>query len=416
MQRIIVIGHGYSIRLGVIRAVASLGCEIVVIHVGRPVKPIDGYSRYVSEVLYFNRRDGEEGLVRLLLEKCAVTGQKPIIIPTDDFSALAIDNEEVKKHFATPHINNHNSQFPSPLSERGGRRLGCVLNSQFSIGHWMDKSRQKELALSVGLNTAGSVIVEKKGEGFPIPDGIKYPCFTKPVSSIGAGKKCQRRCNTPEELKAVLALADKNGITRVLVEDFITISHEYAVLGFSDGNEVVIPGVIKFLKESKTHRGVAMSGEVLPIKGFEDQIDKFTEFIRQMGFVGIFDIDFLESNGVYYFDEINLRTGGSGTAIFSSGVNLPAMLVKAMCGGPTDDKAQTITHWAAFVNEKMAFDDFTEGKMSSYEYRKLLAEADIFFIKDDTDVAPYNEFEKQVKKQLFNYKRIAKRVLHVFGT
>jgi hypothetical protein len=134
-----------------------------------------------------------------------------------------------------------------------------------------------------------------------------------------------------------------------------------------------------------------------------------------MGFVGIFDIDFLESNGVFYFDEMNLRIGGSGTAILNAGVNLPIMFVKAMCGEGTDDMTQAVTHAATFVNEKMVLDDFAEGKMSFREYEKLLTSPDILFIKDDTDVAPYNEFEKQVKKQLYNYKRIVKRVLHVLG-
>ena len=392
MQRVIVIGHGYSIRLSVIRAVAQLGCEVTVIHIGVPVKPIDTYSQSVKELLYFNRQEGEKGLVKLLLEKCAVEGQKPIIIPTSDFSALAIDHEDIKKHFAVPHINHEIS----------------------SIDHWMNKNHQKALALSVGLNTAGSVVLERGENEFQIPDGIKYPCFTKPVSSIGAGKKCQRRCNNPEELKAVLAIADKNNITKVLVEDFINISHEYAVLGYSDGEKVVIPGVIKFLKESKKHKGVALAGEVLPIEGFEDLIDKFAEFIRQTGFVGIFDIDFLESNGVFYFDEMNLRTGGSGMAILKAGVNLPAMFVKAMCGDGTDGMAQAVTHAATFVNEKMALDDFAEGCISFREYSRLLATAEILFIKDESDAAPYQEYEKQVREQLLSYKRIAKRVLHLF--
>ena len=401
MQRVIVIGHGYSIRLSVIRSVASLGCEVTVIHVGPPVKPIDGYSKYVKEVLYFNRQEGAEGLVKLLLEKCAVEGQKPIIFPTSDFSALAIDDDEIKKHFAVPYIINNNSQF-------------SIINYQLSIAYWMDKAHQKALALSVGLNTAGSVVAERGREGFQIPDGINYPCFTKPVSSFGGGKRCQQRCNNPEELEAVLAIADKNDITKVLVEDFINISHEYAVLGYSDGKKVVIPGVIRFLKESRKHRGVAMAGEVLPIKGFEDLIGKFAEFIRQMGFIGVFDIDFLESNGVFYFDEMNLRTGGSGMAILKAGVNLPAMFVKSMCGDSTVDMTQTVTHAATFVNEKMALDDFAEGCMSFREYRKLLAAADIHFIKDETDDAPYKVFEKQFREQLYSFKRIAKRVLQIF--
>lgn len=411
MQRVVVIGHGYSIRLGVIRAVAQLGCEVTVIHVrafetGFPAKPIDAYSRYVKEVLYFNRQEGTEGLVKLLLEKCAVDGQKPIIFPTSDFSALAIDDDEIKKHFAVPYIN---------VRPKVSSLKFQVSNHELSsIGYWMDKAHQKKLALSVGLNTAVSVVIEKREDGFQIPEGIKYPCFTKPVSSFGGGKRCQQRCNNPEELEAVLAIADKNDITKVLVEDFIDISHEYAVLGYSDGKKVVIPGVIRFLKESKRHRGVALAGEVLPTAGFEDLIGKFAEFIRQMGFVGVFDIDFLESNGVFYFDEMNIRTGGSGMAILKAGVNLPAMFVKSMCGDSTVDMTQTVTHAATFVNEKMALDDFSEGCMSFCEYKRLLTSANILFIKDEADVTPYKEYEKQFREQLFSYKRIAKRVLHIF--
>jgi len=390
-QRVIVIGHGYGIRLGVIRAVAALGCDVTVIHIGPPVKPIDCYSKYVKDVLYFNRKEGEQGLVRLLLDRCTVTGQKPVIIPTSDFSAIAIDNEEIKKHFSVPHINN---------------TVGS------SIGFWMDKSRQKELALSVGLNTARSVIAEKRGDVFFIPDGIKYPCFTKPVASIGAGKKCQGRCDTPEDLKAVLAVAERNGISQVLVEDFIDIHHEYAVLGYSNGKDVVIPGIIKFIKGSKMHKGVAMAGEVMPVTGFDELIDKFTIFVREMGFVGIFDIDFLECDGVFYFDEMNLRTGGSGTAIWNSGVNLPAMFVKAMCGEPTDSMERTLIRPAVFVNDKLALDDFAAGGMSLRKYRKWIGSADILFIKDENDPAPYREFKKLERKQIYNYKRMLKRLLH----
>ena len=44
----------------------------------------------------------------------------------------------------------------------------------------------------------------------------------------------------------------------MLVEDFKIIEEEYALLGFSDGNEVIIPGIIHFLTHSKSHFGLAM--------------------------------------------------------------------------------------------------------------------------------------------------------------
>lgn len=397
-QRIVVIGNSYSTRLCIIRSVARLGCEIIVIHIGnfaatKPQKPIDGYSKYVCKVLFFNRQDGEDGLAKLLLKECVVSGSTPIIIPTSDFSALAIDRDDIKKHFIVPHINNENS----------------------SIKYWMDKVHQKELALSVGLNTADSVVAEKVGEEFLIPESVKFPCFTKPVSSIGAGKKCQQRCNNLSELNAVLAKAKENHISKVLIEDFVNIRHEYAILGYSDGKNIVIPGIIKFLKESKTHKGIALAGEVFPTDAYKEIIIKFSHFINKLGFVGIFDIDFFEDNGMFYFGELNLRIGGSGSAITALGVNLPAMFVKAMCGESIDDMTQAITHAATFVNEKMALSDYSEGKMSLREYRKWNNDADILFIKDETDIATYYEYKKQLRKQIFNYKRILKRMLHVIG-
>ena len=60
-QKVVIIGHGYASRLGVIRSVAQIGCEITVIAMtgyrrdGKTLntrKPIDCYSKYVSNVYY----------------------------------------------------------------------------------------------------------------------------------------------------------------------------------------------------------------------------------------------------------------------------------------------------------------------------------------------------------------------------
>ena len=175
-QKVIVIGNSFSTRLGVIRAVGEIGCEVIVIVISSSKtanqhKPIDCYSKYVNQVTFFDRNYGREGLVQLLLEKCADNNQKPIIIPTSDFTAAAIDNEEIRKHFLVPYLNNDIS----------------------SIEYWMNKANQKTIALQAGLNVAGSTIVERNENSFILPDTVKYPCFTKPLASLGAGKRCMRR-------------------------------------------------------------------------------------------------------------------------------------------------------------------------------------------------------------------------------
>ena len=73
-QKVVVIGHGYTSRLGVIRALGREGYEVTVIVMtgynrdGKTLntkKPIDCYSKYVSRVLYCP--SDREKLIQLLL-------------------------------------------------------------------------------------------------------------------------------------------------------------------------------------------------------------------------------------------------------------------------------------------------------------------------------------------------------------
>lgn len=395
-QKVVVIGNSFSTRLGIIRSVGEIGCDVIVIAISNhmnttPQKTIDSYSKYVKEVIFFDRKYDKEGLVQLLLEKCANKKQKAIIIPTSDFSAVAIDNDEIRKHFLIPYINNTIS----------------------SVEYWMNKANQKTIAIQEGLKVAGSAIIEKKTDTFSVPDTVKYPCFTKPLASIGAGKRCMMRCDNKLELQNVLNLAEKNGINKILVEEFLNIDEEYAVVGFSDGKNVIIPGVIKFVRECKKNKGIAMVGKVLPADDFKEVIEKFVSFIRKIGLVGLFDIDFFKCQDTFYFGELNVRIGASGTAISAMGVNLPAMFVKTVLGEGIGDTKCVIKTSAIFVNERMCIEDWLSGLMSTLSLHKIINLADIHFIKDKNDIVPYNELSKEIRYNLFNYKRIIKNLLHI---
>ena len=88
-QKVVIIGHGFTSRLSIIRSVAQVGCDVTVIVMTgqrrfrkslKDDKPIDCYSKYVSQTYYCYGKDGE-GLIQLLLNKCADKNQKVIIIP-----------------------------------------------------------------------------------------------------------------------------------------------------------------------------------------------------------------------------------------------------------------------------------------------------------------------------------------------
>lgn len=398
-QKIVVIGHGYTSRLGVIRALGRAGYDVVVVVMTgynkdgtlNTTKPIDCYSKYVSEV-YYCYSDREQ-LITLLLEKCVNSNQKVVLFADSDFSEAAIDlnQERLREHFYFPNINNE---------------TGAVVA-------WMDKWKQKQAAISLGLNVAKGWVIDVKNGQYAIPGEIRYPCFPKPLATIEGGKIGLRRCDNESELRDVIAnLTTRKADINILVEEFKKIDTEHALMGFTDGKEVIIPGIIKTTSLANGgHFGVAKQGKILPINGYEKLIEKFKQFVRKTGFFGIFDIDFYESEGCYYFCEMNFRYGGSGYAYTAMGVNLPVMLVRTFLGQGVEGMQQVVKSVGVFVNERMCFDDWYDTYICSRELREMLSTADISFVNDDGDPEPQRMFTKRLRNPKTNIKRIVKIIL-----
>ena len=351
-------------------------------------KPFDCYSKYVNRILYC--KSDSEKLITLLLNECADKDSKSIIFPDSDFAASAIDSnlDRLKDYFLIPHIN---------------KKQGAVVD-------WMNKEKQKELAREVGLNVAYSVSIKIDGQSVQIPSSIHYPCFTKTRSYLIGTKQTLKRCDNEKELQDFINQLSKRFNSTLLIEDYKEIEHEYAVNGFSDGKEVVIPGVVRILSMAHgTHYGVACKGEIIPSTGFEELIGKFKEFVLRVGFVGVFDIDFYLSHGDFYFSELNLRIGGSCYAFTKMGVNLPGMLVKHFYGESIDDMKKEITASGTYVNERMLTDDWIFRYISTKEFFGIINSEHISFIKDEEDPEPYKAFLRFVR--IKRIRRIAKRLL-----
>lgn len=382
-RRVIIIGQGFTGRLSIARSVAEVGCDVTLIAlIGfkrdfktlNTTKPIDGYSKYVKQI-YFCKGGDDKKLIEILLENCTDEEQKPIIIPDNDFSAAVIDNhlEELEKHFLLPHIHHR----------------------QGAITSWMDKIRQKELATQLGMNVASQKLIKIIDKKYTIDDDISYPCFAKPLISMNGGKTGLKRCDNEDELRKHLDYMCFRQTVDVMVEEFKNIDKEYAVLGFSDGKEVIIPGILEILTMAHgTHFGVAIQGRVSPNTGFEDLVEKFKKYIQTLEFTGIFDIDFYESDGKIYFGELNLRFGGSGYAYTKMGVNLPAMFVKYICGESIQDMQKNIQESATYLNERMLIDEWYLDYINKKEYNRLRKTSDIKFLESKEDPKPSWHFKK----------------------
>lgn len=391
-NRVVIIGRNYTSRLGMIRAVGIAGLDAIVIKTNGFRKDIDAYSKYVKEYLYAREPNREELLKILMSQRSDIN--KTLVIPVDDFAASVLDDniDQLKDFFLFPNIN----------MEQG------------AVNRLMDKNYQKQLARNASLNVAEGWVVNIENHQYTLPEDIKYPVFPKPQISFKGNKRCMRKCNNERELRNVLDSVAKTKDCPMLLEQYCDISKEYALLGFSDGEEVIIPAMIQMLESGRGgHRGVTLKGKIFNPDDFVF-INQLKQFMEGLHFCGLFDIDAYESNGKLYFNELNLRFGASGYAITNSGINLPNCLIKHMQGEKQETEIKKVNE-AYFVNEKVAYDDYYNGFISLSKYKQYIEEGNFGFIKSVDDPKPYDMFISQnfsLKKRL---KREIKHILRLIS-
>lgn len=89
-------GHGYTSRLGVIRALGMAGCYVIVVVIttnkrqlsGKGRTPVDCHSKYVKE-FYYCPNDCSS-LINLLLSKFADKENKAILFPDSDLDRKSV--------------------------------------------------------------------------------------------------------------------------------------------------------------------------------------------------------------------------------------------------------------------------------------------------------------------------------------
>ncbi len=369
-----VMGRNYTTRLTLTRAAGMAGCDVVLIQTDKRksrVQKIDRSSKYVVACHYCPEPD-KELLIDTIMQY-SKGEQKPILIPADDYAAATIDEhlDDLSPLFHMPHAN---------------KTQGEVLKI-------MDKDFQKGIAKSIGMPVAEGWVCRFLGERYDIPAEVKYPCYAKPQESYSAPlKHLQKRCNTREELERLLEKAAKSYRLPYLVEEFIDITKEYGVQGVAFGKRIILPSVV--FKDS-SRKGLTATGYIHPISDVPGLQEQLTEFMKRTQFTGIFDIDLFESNGKFYFNELNTRLGANGFALTYGVSNVPGLFIRYMLGdkdvvydGPTDFKP------LSFASEKVIRDLYYDGALTFKEYKDTLRQADILSLKYEGDNGPYDLFAK----------------------
>ncbi len=371
VTKAVIIGVSDVIRLCTARAVGAAGYSVDIIRVGKNnkkhLKASDFYCKYVENYFFFDENGGIT-LPDFLMEKYKGFISKPVLFTLGDRITHVVD---------------------AARDRLGNSFLFAHLRDGGSLSELMDKHFMKLQAEAAGLSVVKGWPVVFENDEFSIPDGIEYPCFVKGLYSYWNSKPIQRRCNTREDLAELTQLCKTVYPHSLYAEEYVDSKKETGILGVCNGVECVVPAKTELvLMGEGSNHGVSILGRVKPI-GEKDEIKKNVEkLLKSLGYVGIFNIDFIEKGEKVYFVELNLRYATYGYCIFKAGVNIPALFIDVLKGQESFKPQHLIESDSVYLNEEVASANIIERKLSGKKYRDLKKQADIRFVQSEEDPRP----------------------------
>jgi carbamoyl-phosphate synthase large subunit len=219
-----------------------------------------------------------------------------------------------------------------PLLEAGVPILGT---SPDAIDRAEDRERFSALLRELGLAQAAGATARSLREAETIAAGIGYPVLVRPSYVLGG--RAMRIVYDGRDLTEYMTEAVQVSPAHpILIDKFLEDAIEIDVDAVSDGEHVVIGGVMEHIEKAGIHSGDAACA-LPPYSLDDDQVQALRTQTRALaqalGVVGLINVQFALRNETAYVLEVNPRA--SRTIPFVSkaiGVPLAKMATRAMLG------------------------------------------------------------------------------------
>jgi len=354
-NNVVVIGGNHHNTLSLVRCLGEKGLNVILLLETNRSNFVS-CSKYVKKS-YLCSNDNDILSSLNIIKKCHK--EKTLIICASDHSASLLDLRfsQIKDSF-----------FIANIKEKEGK-----------LTTFMDKQTQTELAEKCGFFVPKSWLYNKE-----IEKNVEFPCLLKPLESIHGGKKI-RICNSLEELHQ--SIKDFSENDKILIQEYINKESEFVIIGLSAKGNVFIPGYS--FKHREINGGTTFS-TIYPIENLKNNLVEISErYIKEIGYEGLFGIEFVGEKGKFYFIEINLRNDATCYSLAKAGMNLP-FIYWAICNNHNCQKelAKQIEVTASMVEYTDVRNMFYR-KISLWKWLKDLYSSKCKYIYDSTDLKPF---------------------------
>ena len=255
-------------------------------------------------------------------------------------------------------------QTPLKLT-RGLEAAGVTIlgTSPDAIDTAEDRRRFDAIARKLGVLQPPNGTATSVAEAVAIAEEIGYPVLVRPSYVLGG--RAMEIVYDPASLEDYFERAVRVSEERpVLIDRFLEDAFEADVDAISDGDDVVIGGIMQHIEDAGIHSGD--SACVLPpyLIGEADMAmmrQHTVAFARALGVVGLLNVQYAIKDGNVYVLEVNPRA--SRTVPFVSkaiGVSLAALAARVMLGEKLVDIGFTQEIIPGFISVKEAVFPFTK--------------------------------------------------------
>ncbi len=362
-MNVIVWGTNHNNTLGLVWSLGEVGHCVYLFLLKSKINYVDK-SKYVKKCVYLTKYE-VTSVICEIKKIASYASEKPVLFPTGDVEASMI-------------FNNYDT------FKKCCNVCGYLENDDTNL---ISKSTINEMSKKYGLCIPETWVI---ADPHVVPQSLSFPIFVKAENSVRGGKSIIHICENEDVLKSVLNNLDITFFP-VLLQKYIQKQNEILILGCSldKGSVIICPVGLNKIRQSSGYGATAFSNSFCcETTNYSDMLTKVEKMISDIGYTGLFSVEFMISNGMCYFLEVNFRNDGTSYLSTKCGCNLPDVFCKSLS---IERIAPPHFSYSAhnYMNITLDFVNVVKRRLSFFSWIKDFRNTDCFSHFNKHDIRPF---------------------------